>query len=439
MKTSTAPASGGIYRYYVLIMLMLTFMFNIADRLVMSILIEDIKAEFVLSDTQIGLLAGTAFTVFYLVLGVPAGRLADRTNRKTMVAVSLSLWSLMSALCGAAIGFWTLLLARLGVGVGEAGGGPPSVSVITDYFAPHELSRAMGIFAVGAVLGPVLGYAAGGLIAEAYGWRWTFVILGLPGILLGILLYFTVLEPARGRFFEGKGQKAAADGQQPFMSTMRSLWTNNVFVRVVLANSFTNIPSFAFAIWLAPTLIRNFDVTQGEVGVYLGAVLFAGGVPGMILGGYLADFLAGKNPRWRPYYCAVAVMLVLPFWTFCLLSDSLEMTLALYICGYVLLVSTQGAAISMVQSAVMPTERGTASSISSLSINLLGYGIGPALIGLMSDNWAEAHGSMSLNYAVIATVVVSLSMATVLFWWTGKAVAGDIARAGIRAVARRPR
>jgi len=439
MKTSTAPASGGIYRYYVLIMLMLTFMFNIADRLVMSILIEDIKAEFVLSDTQIGLLAGTAFTVFYLVLGVPAGRLADRTNRKTMVAVSLSLWSLMSALCGAAIGFWTLLLARLGVGVGEAGGGPPSVSIITDYFAPHELSRAMGIFAVGAVLGPVLGYAAGGLIAEAYGWRWTFVILGLPGILLGILLYFTVLEPARGRFFEGKGQKAAADGQQPFMSTMRSLWTNNVFVRVVLANSFTNIPSFAFAIWLAPTLIRNFDVTQGEVGVYLGAVLFAGGVPGMILGGYLADFLAGKNPRWRPYYCAVAVMLVLPFWTFCLLSDSLEMTLALYICGYVLLVSTQGAAISMVQSAVMPTERGTASSISSLSINLLGYGIGPALIGLMSDNWAEAHGSMSLNYAVIATVVVSLSMATVLFWWTGKAVAGDIARAGIRAVARRPR
>jgi len=346
-----------------------------------------------------------------------------------MVAVSLSLWSLMSALCGAALGFWTLMLARLGVGVGEAGGGPPSVSIITDYFAPHELSRAMGIFAVGAVLGPVLGYAAGGLIAEAYGWRWTFVILGLPGILLGILLYFTVLEPARGRFFEGKAQKAGGDRQQPFMSTMRSLWTNNVFVRVVLANSFTNIPSFAFAIWLAPTLIRNFDVTQGEVGVYLGAVLFAGGVPGMILGGYLADFLARKNARWRPWYCAMAVMLVLPFWTFCLLSDSLEMTLALYICGYVLLVSTQGAAISMVQSAVMPTERGTASSISSLSINLLGYGIGPALIGLMSDNWAETHGSMALNYAVIATVVVSLSMATLLFWWTGKAVATEIASA----------
>jgi len=429
MKRKSGAVAGGVYRYYVLIMLMLTFMFNIADRLVMSILIEDIKAEFVLSDTQIGLLAGTAFTVFYLVLGVPAGRLADRTNRKTMVAVSLSLWSLMSALCGAAIGFWTLLLARLGVGVGEAGGGPPSVSIITDYFAPHELSRAMGIFAVGAVLGPVLGYAAGGLIAEAYGWRWTFVILGLPGILLGILLYFTVLEPARGRYFEGKTGKADASKQQPFMSTMRSLWTNNVFVRVVLANSFTNIPSFAFAIWLAPTLIRNFDVTQGEVGVYLGAVLFAGGVPGMILGGYLADFLARKNPRWRPWYCAVAVMLVLPFWTFCLLSDSLEMTLALYICGYVLLVSTQGAAISMVQSAVMPAERGTASSISSLSINLLGYGIGPALIGLMSDNWAAAHGSMSLNYAVIATVLVSLSMATFLFWWTGKAVATEIASA----------
>jgi len=426
MSPTSGPASGGAYRYYVLILLMLTFMFNIADRLVMSILIEDIKAEFVLSDTQIGLLAGTAFTVFYLILGVPAGRLADRTNRKTMVAISLALWSLMSALCGAAIGFWTLLLARLGVGVGEAGGGPPSVSIITDYFAPYELSRAMGIFAVGAVLGPVLGYAAGGLIAEIYGWRWTFVILGLPGILLGLILYLTIREPERGRFFPKRAQKAGADKQQPFLVTMRSLWRNSVFVRVVLANSFTNIPSFAFAIWLAPTLIRNFDVTQGQVGLYLGAVLFAGGVPGMILGGYLADFLARKNPRWRPYYCALAVLLVLPFWTFCLLSDSLEMTLALYICGYILLVSTQGAAISMVQSSVMPTERGTASSISSLSINLLGYGIGPALIGLMSDNWAEVYGNMSLNYAVIATVVVSLTIATFLFWWTGKAVQTEL-------------
>ncbi|WP_339821893.1 MFS transporter [uncultured Parasphingorhabdus sp.] len=429
MNKNSSPVAGGVYRYYVLIMLMLTFMFNITDRLVMSILIEDIKAEFVLSDTQIGLLAGTAFTVFYLILGVPAGRLADRTNRKTMVAVSLSLWSLMSALCGAALGFWTLLLARLGVGVGEAGGGPPSVSIITDYFAPHELSRAMGIYAAGAVLGPVLGYAAGGLLAEAYGWRWTFVILGLPGILLGIILYLTVREPQRGRYFRQKSAKSGADKQEPFMTTMRSLWTNNIFVRVVLANSFTNIPSFAFAIWLAPTLIRNFDVSKGEVGVYLGAVLFAGGVPGMILGGYLADYLAKKNPRWRPWYCALAVLLTLPFWTFCLLSTSLEMTLALYICGYILLVSTQGAAISMVQAAVLPTERGTASSISSLSINLLGYGIGPALIGLMSDNWADSYGSMSLSYAVIATVVVSLSMATILFWWAAKAVNAEPAPA----------
>ena len=426
MKTNTGPAAGGVYRYYVLVMLMLTFMFNIADRLVMSILIEDIKAEFVLSDTQIGLLAGTAFTFFYLILGIPAGRLADRTNRKTMVAVSLALWSLMSALCGAALGFWTLLLARLGVGVGEAGGGPPSASIITDYFAPHELSRAMGIFAAGAVLGPVLGYVAGGLIAEAYGWRWTFVILGLPGILLGILLYYTVREPQRGRFYTRKAQQVVSDKQEPFLVTMRSLWANSVFVRVVVANSFTNMPAYAFAIWLAPMLIRNFDLTSGEVGVYLGAMLFFGGVPGMILGGYLADFLARKNPRWRPWYCGVAVFLTMPFWILCLLTTSLEVTLGLYICGYILLVSTQGAAISMVQAAVLPTERGTASSISSLSITLLGYGIGPALIGLMSDSWAGAYGSLSLNYAVIATVLVSLSLATILFCWTGKAVMEEL-------------
>ncbi|MFK7842203.1 MAG: spinster family MFS transporter [Sphingorhabdus sp.] len=429
MNKSSVSTGGGVYRYYVLIMLMLTFMFNIADRLVMSVLIEDIKAEFALSDTQIGLLAGTAFTVFYLLLGVPAGRLADRTNRKTMVAISLSLWSLMSALCGAAVGFWTLLLARLGVGVGEAGGGPPSASIITDYFEPHELSRAMGIFAVGAVLGPALGYAAGGLIAEVYGWRWTFVILGVPGILLGVVIYLTIREPRRGRFYQQAGEPSGpskgVDAQEPFMTTMRSLWANNIFFRVVLANAFTNIPSFAFAIWLAPTLMRNFGVTSGEVGVYLGGALLVGGVPAMILGGFLADFLAKKNPKWRPWYCAFAVLLTIPFWTFCLLSNSLEMTLALYICGYILLVSTQGAAISLVQSSVLPTERGTAGAISSLLTNLLGYGIGPALIGVMSDNWAEAYGTMSLNYSVISVAVVSLNMAALFFWWVGKAVRID--------------
>ncbi|WP_164088990.1 MFS transporter [Sphingorhabdus sp. YGSMI21] len=422
MSKLPEQTSGGVYRYYVLIMLMLTFMFNITDRLVMSILIEDIKAEFLLSDTQIGLLAGTAFTIFYLLLGIPAGRLADRTNRRTMVAMAVSLWSIMAALCGAATGFWTLFLARLGVGVGEAGGAPPSVSIITDYFAPHELSRAMGIFTAGAVLGPVLGYSAGGYLASEYGWRWAFILLGLPGVLLGIILYLTVKEPVRGRYFQADANAAGVAKQEPFRTAMLSLWRNSILARVITANAFANVPAFAFAIWLAPILMRKFEITQGEAGLYLGAVLFIGGVPGMIFGGFLADHLAKRTPKWRPWYCALALGLTLPFWASCLLADSLQWTLGLYIVGYILLVSTQGAAYSMMQAAVKPTERGTASAFGSLLANLLGYAIGPALIGVMSDGWASQYGAMSLSYAVMVTAVVSLTVSVGLFWWTSKAM-----------------
>lgn len=403
MNRTTTATTGGTYRYYVLSVLMLTYMFNITDRLVMSILIEDIKAEFTLTDTQIGLLAGTAFTIFYVLLGIPAGRLADRTNRKNMVAVAVSLWSLMTALCGLAVGFWTLFLARLGVGVGEAGGNPPAISTLTDYFRPEELSRAMGIFSLGAALGPVMGFVAGGLLAEAYGWRATFIILGLPGILLGILIYFTIREPVRGIFHA----KASGD-QQPFWPTMRLLWANRLFVRVVLANAITIITGYAFAIWLAPILIRNYEIPVSQVGIYLGIVWTAGGVPGMVLGGQMADWLARKNPKWRAWFCAITVILALPALVLSLLVASLPLALSFYALGYGLMVAAQGPSISMIQSSVSPTERGTASAFASLAATLLGYAIAPVLVGMMSDRFAGDYGTLSLNYAVIAVAIGSL-------------------------------
>ncbi len=423
MSQPPGAATGGSYRYYVLIMLMLTYVFNIADRLVMSILIEDIKAEFTLTDTQIGLLAGTAFTAFYVLLGVPAGRLADRTNRKTMVSIAVSLWSLMTALCGLAVGFWTLFLARLGVGVGEAGGNPPAISTITDYFRPEELSRAMGIFSLGAALGPVLGFVAGGLLAEAYGWRMTFIILGLPGVLIGLIIYFTVREPKRGRFYSKAGEGGEIeDQQQPFFTTMRSLWQNRLFVRVVLANSITIITGYAFAIWLAPILMRNFEIPVSMVGIYLGIAWTAGGVPGMVLGGHVTDILARKNPKWRAWFCAITVLLALPALTLSLLAGSVFVALALYSLGYGLMVAAQGPSISMIQSSVLPTERGTASAFSSLMATLLGYAIAPVLVGLMSDNLAAQYGATSLNYAVIVVTIVSLIPGALCYVWASRSI-----------------
>ncbi len=422
MSKSSGAASGGVYRYYVLIMLMLTFMFNITDRMVMSILIEDIKADFTLSDTQIGLLAGTAFTIFYVILGIPAGRLADRTNRKNMVAIAVALWSVMAALCGVAIGFWTLFLARLGVGIGEAGGSPPSVSLITNYFESHELSKAMGIFSVGAVLGPVLGFVAGGLLAEAYGWRWTFIILGLPGVLVGVIIFFTIKEPKRGQIATRETQSTQVTEQEPFMVTMRSLWQNKLFTRVVISQMLAVTASYAFAIWLAPILIRNYEVPVSQIGIYLGIVWVLGGVPGMVLGGFLTDRLSAKNPKWRAWFCSIVLLLSLPLLCLCLLTDNLMWALVLYTFGYGLHSSTQGPAIAMMQSSVAPAERGTASAVGSLATTFLGYFLGPAVVGAISDSLAADHGTLSLNYAVIAITIISIIPAIITYLWASRAI-----------------
>jgi MFS family permease len=423
-KTSDAPKDelgGNVYRFYVLFTLMFAFMFNITDRLAMSIVIEDIKTEFLLSDTQIGLLAGFAFTIFYVLLGIPAGRLADRTNRKKMVAVAVSLWSLMAALCGLAVGFWTLFLARLGVGVGEAGGGPPSVSILSDYFAPQELSKVMGIFALGAVFGPTLGFIAGGYLAEAYGWRWMFIILGLPGVLLGVIIYLTVKEPKRGRYVANEKEAVEPARQEPFWTTMLSLGKNKIFVRVVIANALTIITGYTFSIWLAPILIRNFAIAQSDVGLYLGLAWLAGGIPGMVLGGMISDRLARRNSKWRSWVCAITVALALPMLCACLFMEDIFWMLALYTIGYGLMVAAQGPSISMIQVSVTPTERATASSFSSLLATFLGYAIAPAIVGIASDILKPGYQELSLNYAVFFVVAVSLILGSLGYIWASKA------------------
>ena len=310
------------------------------------------------------------------------------------------------------------------MGVGEAGGNPPAISIITNYFESHELSKAMAFFSIGTVFGPVVGFVAGGLLAEAYGWRWTFIILGLPGVLLGLLIYLTVREPDRGQFSNTIEEKAKAATQEPFAITMASLWRNRIFIRSALANALAITASYAFAIWLAPILIRNFEIPVSQAGMYLGIVWIVGGVPGMIIGGYLTDRLALRNPKWRAWYCAIVVLLALPFLCLCLLTDNLVLALVLYALGYGTLSSTQGAAIAMMQSSVSPTERGTASSIHSLSSAFLGYLIGPVVAGAISDRLAPDYGTMSLNYAVIAITMVSLTLAIFGYLYAARAVQG---------------
>lgn len=406
------------YRYYVLIVLMFTYTLNISDRMIMSILMEDIKAEFVLTDAQMGLLAGLAFTAFYVVLGIPIARLADRSNRRNIIAGAVSLWSAMTALCALATGFGSLFLARLGVGVGEAGGNPPASSMIADYFDTHELARAMGIFSVGGTLGIAVGLIGGGYLADLVGWRMTFVILGLPGVLLGLLIFLTVKEPQRGQF-----SKASAE-PGTMRSTLSSLGRNAVYLRTLFANGVVMCVAYAFSIWLAPILLRNTSLSTANVGLYIGLITLAGGIPGMIGGGYLADRLSKRCAKWRGWVPGIACLLALPFLALCLLQTNVWSLLTLYTVGYCLMMMTQGPCLALMQAHAKPAERALASSFNSFVATGFGYGVGPFLTGLLSDSLRPAYEAQSLNMAVIAMSVLLLPGAA-LYFYTASAIQND--------------
>lgn len=410
---------GNNYRYYVLIMLMITSMFNIADRLIMSILLEDIKAEFTLTDTQLGLLAGLAFALFYALMGLPIARLADKYNRKNILSASVVFWSAMTAVCGLATGFVSLFFARLGVGVGEAGGSPPSYSIIADYFKPSERARAMGIYVIGAVLGTGGGLIVGGLLGEWLGWRLTFMVLGAPGILLGIILYYTVKEPPRGRFDSGSEEdKKASD----IKKTIRSLLRNKVYVRASISYAMLTMIGYSMAIWLAPIMLRNFDVSLGKVGLYLGLTYIVGGVPGPLIGGYLTDFMVKIDARWRAWIPAIGSLGSVTSLWFCLSADSLIEFLGFFSIGYALFMIPQGASMSMLQSWVGSGERALATSLALLVNSLVGLALGPFVIGALSDALAPKYGVLSLSYSLLIVCVAAAFIAAACYYWTSRAM-----------------
>ena len=407
------------YRYYVLIILTVVSMVNIMDRLIMSILLEDIKAEFAMTDTQLGLLAGLAFALFYALMSIPIARWADVSNRKKILAGALIIWSGMTALCGAATGFVSLFLARLGVGIGEAGGSPPSYSIMADYFKPSERARAMGIYFTGAVLGTGGGLIVGGLLGEWLGWRMTFFVLGVPGVLLGVLLYFTVKEPPRGRYDTGnQASKEATD----LPRTLKSLARNKVYVRVSISFAMLTMVGYAMAMWLAPIMLRNFDVSLGKVGLYLGITYICGGIPGPLIGGYLTDYMVKLDSRWRAWIPAIAVVCSVSTFWFCLSAESLWEFLGFFALTYAIFMIPQGASMSLLQSSVGSGERALGTSFALLVNSMVGLALGPLLIGILSDALAPTYGVKSLNYALMTVCGIAALIATLCYLWTSKAM-----------------
>ncbi len=417
------------YKWYVLGLLTVVSMFSIADRLVFSILLEDIKAEFAFSDFQIGLLGGLAFAATYVIIGFPAARLADRSVRKNIVAGAISFWSVMTALCGLATGFWTLFLARTGVGVGEGCSGPASQSLVSDYFPRDELAKAMGFLTLGATMGTAGGLIVGGQLNEMFGWRYAFILMGLPGLLIGLFMYLTVREPSRGRY-------AATDAQieqQPLGVTLRSLFSNRVFMGLAIGWAAQIMIGYALAFWMAAVMIRNFEISTGDVGLYLGTAFLIGGIPGPILGGYLAEWLTKRDERWRAWLpgvvsfgCVVPLAMSLSsgaFWPF----------LIWFALAYAIYVASQAPILSGIQAAVEPSQRGFAVAVALFFNNLVGQAAGLSIIGAISDQLAPAYGVSSLGIAVFAVCLVSGIAAMAIFAWTAAQMrrSGYLAKMGV--------
>ena len=406
------------YRYFVLGVLLVAYVFAFIDRQLMTILLEPIKAEFGASDTAMGFLSGFAFAVFFGTLGVPVARLADKWSRRNVLAISMVIWSATTALCGLAANFWQLALMRVGVGIGEAGGTPPSHSLIASYFPVNERSTAMGIFGTGSQIGILIGMFGGALIAAEMGWRWAFIIFGVPGVAIGVLVAVLVREPARPP--APKPARMRAD--------LRRLWRMPSFSGIAYATSLTALAGYGMGTWFPSFLIRVHGLSLTEAGLVLGVVGTTGALIGAVSGGLLCDRLAAKDKRWQLRLPAVGAGLSVIFLGMFLVYPEghnahfgdfrVPVAAAFQFFGAIASAFWIGPTYAAVQTLTPAHLRSQASALLLLLLNLIGLGLGPVLVGMLSDGLTNIYGAHAIRYAMLISLV-TVVIGSYLFWRAG--------------------
>ena len=408
-------------RNYALGVLVVVYTFNFIDRQILSILLEPIKQDLGLSDSALGMLTGFAFALFYATLGIPIARFADRSNRRNLIAWALAIWSAMTAVSGLAQNFWHLLLARIGVGVGEAGCSPPAHSMLADYFPTENRATALGIYSLGIPFGILFGFIAGGWLNEFFGWRVAFFIVGVPGLLLAILVRFTLREPPRG-MAEGR----VADEEQPtIMETFRFLWSKRSFRHMAVGGGLTAFVGYGVITWVPSFLIRSYGMSTGDVGTYLGLILGIPGGIGIALGGYLADRYGARDTRWYLWIVSVALIASMPLFFGVYLSNTAFASLMFLILPILLGNFYQATTFSQTQGLVSLRMRSVAAAVLLFILNMIGLGAGPQAVGILSDILQPSYGDESLRYALLMLSTVQI-WAAYHYYQAGKSLKDDL-------------
>ena len=414
------------YTHYVLGALTVVYVFNFIDRQILAILAPAIRDDLGLSDTQIGALSGLAFGLFYATLGIPIARLADKYSRVNVISISLGVWSLMTALSGLATNFFQLLIARIGVGIGEAGGSPPSHSLIADYFSPESRSSALGVFALGVPIGILFGNLAGGWINEFFGWRNAFFLVGIPGIVLALVVKFSIKEPPRG--YSEESEKAS--DQVPFSEVLRTMWSFPSFRYIALGAGTQAFVGYGSIAWMPSFFVRAHDMSTGEIGTALGLIIGLFGGVATIISGFAGDYFGKKDKKYYMLIPAIAFLIAFPTGAAVFMVDSLFYALLIYTIPVFLVNLYTGPTFGMTQTLAPLSMRAAASALMLFIINFIGLVFGPTAVGFISDT-LQAYLLMSevesLRWSLLSCNVVYL-LSFLFYYLASKTIGSDLSR-----------
>lgn len=412
--TDPAAADSSLYsparRWLFLAILFLVGTSSSVDRVVISVLLEPIKQEFQVSDTMLGMLSGLSFALLYSVLGLPIARLADRGDRKLLITAAITVWSGMTALCAAAGTFWQLLIARIGVGVGEAGATPPAQSLIVDYFPIASRARAIGIFATSGTAGYLLGLSLGSQLVTAFGWRMTLLAFGVPGLVIAAIVYFVLDEPRCRR-----GVAANAVAPEDFMTSIRKLASKPSFVRLLIGFTIYHFAAYGSLVFVPSYMTRVIGSPIADAGLYFGLTSALAVLIGSLAGGSLCDLLVRRDKRWIAWFPAAGYALAAVPSTLMFLIDDMTTFLFVSTLSGILLYASLPAAFAAVHAVCGSARRATAIALVLFFGNLLGFGLGPVITGALSDLFSAWMGPTGLRYALLLVMLLTVPTSVLMF------------------------